>query len=109
MVGADVFIHHAPGDPNIVGKLMESVAGDGLKLVMISNRGVKVYPDPLPDTLTCDSWRCRFQSATDNPVVTPAQLLGLLGRVAAAGIDWVKTEHLYSFDGKAGYSLGQGQ
>lgn len=109
LVGADVFIHHPPGDPNVVGKLMESLAGQGLKLVMISNRGVKVYPDPLPDAMTCDSWRCRFQSATDNQAITTADLLALLGRVAAAGLDWVKTEHLYSFGGKAGYSLGQGQ
>ena len=36
-------------------------------------------------------------------------MLALLGRVAGAGIDWIKTEHLYNFDGKAGYSLGQGQ
>jgi isocitrate dehydrogenase len=109
LVGVDVFVHHAPGDPNVVGKLMEGVAGDGLKLIMISNRGVKVYPDPLPDTLTCDSWRCRFQSATEKSVVDPRQVVALLSRVQAAGIDWVKTEHLYNFGGKAGYSLGQGQ
>lgn len=109
LVGLDVFIYHAPGDPNVVGRLMEGMAGDGLKLIMISNRGVKVYPNPLPDTLTCDSWRCRFQSATQSPVVEPSQMLSLLGRVAAAGIDWLKTEHLYNYGGKAGYSLGQGQ
>jgi isocitrate dehydrogenase len=26
-----------------------------------------------------------------------------------SGIDYVKTEHLYTFDGKPGYSMGQGQ
>jgi isocitrate dehydrogenase len=34
------------------------------------------------------------------------QLLDALGR---GGVDWVKTEHLYTFDGVPGYSLGQGQ
>ncbi|MEM6855092.1 MAG: hypothetical protein AAF593_11855, partial [Planctomycetota bacterium] len=29
--------------------------------------------------------------------------------LAAHGLDFIKTEHLYTFDGKAGYSLGQGQ
>jgi isocitrate dehydrogenase len=29
--------------------------------------------------------------------------------VAAAGFDFIKTENLYTFDGEAGYSLGQGQ
>ena len=76
---------------------------------MISNRGVKVYPDPLPDTLTCDSWRCRFQSAIDNPVVTLKQVVAILGKAADKGIDVHKTEFLYNYDGKAGYSLGQGQ
>jgi isocitrate dehydrogenase len=33
----------------------------------------------------------------------------LLSRADAAGFDVIKTENLYTFDGKAGYSLGQGQ
>lgn len=30
-------------------------------------------------------------------------------RLADAGLDFIKTEHLYTFDGKPGYSLGPGQ
>ena len=33
----------------------------------------------------------------------------LLGNLADLGVDFVKTEHLYHFDGVPGYSLGQGQ
>lgn len=109
LVGVDIFVHHAPADPNIVGKLMEAVASDGLKLVMISNRGMKVYPDPLPHTIVCDSWRCRFQSATDNPVISLKQVVAAIGRAVDAGADIHKTEFLYNYEGKAGYSLGQGQ
>jgi isocitrate dehydrogenase len=29
--------------------------------------------------------------------------------VHGAGLEVIKTEHLYSFDGEPGYSLGQGQ
>jgi isocitrate dehydrogenase len=29
--------------------------------------------------------------------------------VCIAGLNFVKTEHLYLFDGQPGYSLGQGQ
>ncbi|MBI5282534.1 MAG: NADP-dependent isocitrate dehydrogenase [Candidatus Solibacter usitatus] len=108
LVGVDVFVYHEPGDPNKVGRMMETVNGDGIKLAVISSRGVKTYPDPLPDTITSDSWRCRFQSATDHPVITPQQILGLLGRIAAAGIPWGKAEHLYNFDGKPGFSSIQG-
>ncbi|MGC4053743.1 MAG: NADP-dependent isocitrate dehydrogenase [Paludibaculum sp.] len=109
LVGVDIFIHHAPVDPGIVGKLMEAVAADGLKLVMISNRGLKVYPDPLPHTIVCDSWRCRFQSSTDNPVISLKQVVAALGRAVEAGADIHKAEFLYNYEGKAGYSPGQGQ
>jgi hypothetical protein len=30
---------------------------------MITNRGVKVYPDGLPETFRTDHWRCRFLPA----------------------------------------------
>lgn len=36
-------------------------------------------------------------------------ILELLGRLHRAGVDFVKTEHLYTFDGVPGFSLGQGQ
>ncbi len=72
LAGVDVFIHHAPCDPNVVGRLMEGLNGDGLKLVMLSNRGVKVYPDRLADTLTRDHWRARMQSA-DGPARRSSQ------------------------------------
>jgi len=51
-VGVDLFVYNPPGDPNEVGKRMETLNGGGMKLVMVSNRGVKVYPDGLPDTIT---------------------------------------------------------
>ena len=36
-------------------------------------------------------------------------VVALLGRLADAGIDFVKMEGLYSFDGEPGYSAAQGQ
>lgn len=109
LVGVDLFIYHEPGNPSGVGAKMEALNGDGLKLIMISNRGVKVYPDPLPDTITTDNWRCRFQSSSDNPVVSHKQVISLLERATASGLEFIKTEGLYHFDGKPGFSLGQGQ
>ena len=37
------------------------------------------------------------------------QVIALLQRVDAAGLDFIKTEHLCTFDGVRGYSLGQGE
>jgi isocitrate dehydrogenase len=86
---------------------MESLAGP-LKLVMIDSRGTKVYPGGFPETLTGDTWRCRFMSQ-DGASIQKDQMLELLSRVNGAGIDLIKIETLCNFDGQPGYSLGQGQ
>nr|WP_241494621.1 hypothetical protein [Bacillus coahuilensis] len=41
--------------------------------------------------------------------VTNGDIIGLLSRIEDAGLDFIKTENLYRFDGERGYSLGQGQ
>jgi isocitrate dehydrogenase len=35
--------------------------------------------------------------------------VALLGRIAKAGFDFIKTENLCNFDGERGYSLDQGE
>jgi isocitrate dehydrogenase len=109
LVGVDLFFYNPPGDPIGFGQHAETLNGGGLKLIMVSNRGVKVYPDGLKDTLTCDHWRVRFQSDNANPVVAYQQIIDLMQRASSAGFDLIKTEGLYNFDGKAGFSLSQGQ
>jgi isocitrate dehydrogenase len=108
LVGVDVFLHWR-GDPNDLGALLSRCNGDGLALTMITNRGVKVWPEGLPETFCTDHWRCRFQATDRDRPATLTQVLSLLLRVANAGLDFVKTEHLYLFDGQPGFSLGQGQ
>jgi len=107
LVGVDVFLHWR-GAADALGAQLQGVGGDGLALQMISNRGVKVWPQGMPETFCTDHWRCRFM-AEGGATATPAHVLALLGRVAAAGLEFVKTEHLYTFDGVPGFSLGQGQ
>jgi len=112
LVGVDVFINwwngSFYGQADTLGPQIEKLTGDGLKLIMISNRGTKVYPKGLPDTFCVDHWRCRFVGE-DGGIVTHNQVISLLSRFAEAGIDFIKTEHLYNFDGEPGYSAGQGQ
>ncbi|MEJ5225995.1 MAG: isocitrate/isopropylmalate family dehydrogenase, partial [Anaerolineales bacterium] len=106
--GVDVFLHwdDANRDPNALGRALEALHGDGLTLKMITNRGVKVYPEGLPETYCTDHWRCRF---TAQEAIAYESVLALLGRIHAAGLDVIKTENLYAFDGQRGYSLGQGE
>ena len=109
LVGVDVFLDWTKGSSDELGDALAGLAGDGLKLVVISNRGVKVWPGGNPETFCSDHWSCRFMSETEGNAVTHAQIASLLARVADAGFDFIKIENLCTFDGQAGYSLGQGQ
>jgi len=110
LVGVDVFLdwEDAGRNPNVLGATLESAIPEGWSLKMVTNRGVKVYPDGLPETFCTDHWRCRFVPRNERPLSFD-KVLALLGTLHAAGLDVIKTEHLYTFDGRRGYSLGQGE
>ena len=108
LVGVDVFVHWAGTDPNELAKKVQAIESNGIKLSMITNRGIKVWPDGFKETFCTDHWRCRFKP-TEGSSITKANIVELLQNALNENIDTIKTENLYSFDGKAGYSLGQGQ
>jgi len=60
-----------------------------------------------PETFCTDHWRCRFKNP--NGLFTTQQILDLMGSAEKMGLDVIKTENLYHFDGKPAFSLGQGQ
>ena len=76
---------------------------------MITNRGVKVYPDGQPETFCTDHWRCRFTATENVGKLSNSDIIELLQKTEQIGLDIVKTENLYSFDGERGYLLGQGE
>lgn len=106
-VGIDVFLDKPGVTPNELGRMLEPLAGPDFALDMISNRGQKVYPDGAPETICVDTFRCRFLSP--NGSVRVGQTIELLDRLAAAGHEFIKSEGLFNFDGKPGYTKGQGQ
>lgn len=108
MVGVDVFLDWTRGTADDLGRSLSTVSVPGLELAMITNRGVKVWPDGFPETFCTDHWRCRFLAPAGEAMTHP-QVVELLGRVHAAGFDFIKTESLCTFDGEPGFSLGQGQ
>jgi len=69
LVGVDVFVYSAPGDPNVVGEKMKALAGS----------------------------------------VRQKQVVGLLGRIDAAGVSFGMIEQPYNYNGRPGHALGQGQ
>ena len=107
LVGIDIFAHSTEPVESLA-QALRSAEKDGIELAMITNRGVKVWPQGLPETFCTDHWRCRFQ-ATPDKQLEKSDLIQLLRDLDEAGIDFVKSEHLYTFDGELGFSLGQGQ
>lgn len=107
-VGCDLFIDWDKNDrnPEILGKHLESASTDKLKLKLITNRGVRVYPGGLPETFKSDFWICRYKAEGE---LTNRDILDLQSKVLDAGFDVIKAENLYEFDGERAYSLAQGE
>ena len=108
LVGVDVFLHWRQGSPDNLGAALKQLDNHSLQLLMITNRGVKVWPDGQPETFYTDHWRCRFMHPK-NTNISHRDIIQLLNRVEAAGLDFIKAENLCNFDGVPGYALGQGQ
>jgi isocitrate dehydrogenase len=108
LVGVDVFMHWREGSPENLGAILKGLGNHSLQLLMITNRGVKVWPDGLPETFCTDHWRCRFMHPK-RANISHRDIIQLLDRVEAAGLDFIKAENLCNFDGVPGYALGQGQ
>jgi len=108
LVGVDVFLDWTKGSANDLGAALSKLNGDGTKLEIMSNRGVKVWPGGHAETFCSDHWRCRFLSDSEGGAISHPQIISLLKRFADAGFDFIKTENLYNFDGERGYSLDQG-
>ncbi len=117
LLGVDLFVDWAGDNPQEIGESLDQLAGPDLKLKMITNRGVKVYPQGLDETFCTDHWRCRF--VANDAVIHPVEnvympiyhkdITQLMTRLNEAGWEVIKSENLYSFDGERGFSLGQGE
>ncbi|MBX9774593.1 MAG: NADP-dependent isocitrate dehydrogenase [Xanthobacteraceae bacterium] len=108
LVGIDVFVHWRGQQVRALAETMRCAQGRDLELTMISNRGVKVWPAGIAETLKTDHWRCRYM-ARQGKTIDHAKIANLQMELVYLGIDFIKTEHLYNFDGQPGFSLGQGQ
>lgn len=108
LVGVDVFLYHPSCSPDSLGQLLSGLDTKNVQLKLITNRGVKVWPAGFSETYCSDHWRCRFIPAVHHDF-TPNDIVDLLSRLNKAQFDVIKTENLYYYDGKRGYSLAQGE
>ena len=107
MSGIDVFVqsHDAP---NV---LADKINNLGLPLVLqnISNRGTTVWPNGNPSTYCVDHYRLRFKRDKEGgKTITLTDSMAVQYKLAEAGFLIAKTENLFLFDGKRGYTVSQG-
>jgi len=108
LVGVDVFVHWAGEDPSTLANLVKKMETNEMALTMVTNRGIKVWPEGFSETFCTDHWRCRFKQREGN-TIKKEEVIQLLQNAIQNDVDAIKTENLYHFDGIAKFSLGQGQ
>ncbi|KAA9354761.1 NADP-dependent isocitrate dehydrogenase [Larkinella humicola] len=108
LVGVDVFVHWNGTNPDELARLLKPLESEKTTLSMITNRGIKVWPDGFSETFCTDHWRCRFKPAKGK-TLNKLDIIFLLVKAVENNIDTIKTENLYDFNGKPAFSLGQGQ
>ncbi|HAS40200.1 MAG TPA: NADP-dependent isocitrate dehydrogenase [Microscillaceae bacterium] len=106
--GVDIFVQWNGDNPDELAEKLQLLEIDDTKLTMITNRGVKVWPEGFEETFCTDHWRCRYQTE-DGSVIDNQSVVKILTKAWEHQMDVIKTENLYLFDGKRSFSLGQGQ
>ncbi len=108
LAGVDVFVHWKGTEPDVLAHIIGQLNSTDAELTMITNRGIKVWPEGFEETFCTDHWRCRFKPVNEK-TFNKNHIVELLSKAIEKNIDTIKTENLYSFDGKPAFSLGQGQ
>lgn len=109
LVGADIFV-----DPKalelmeLVAKVQAAIQNQPLQLQVVDSRGVKIWPGEHPAAIINDIWRLRFVPS-GNKVATHKMINALLEKLEHSWLEVVKTEHLYVFNGKLGFTLPLGE
>ena len=103
LIGVDLFIY-AKDSAKSFEKKMTAIHPTPFKLLMISNRGARIWPQGHPETFCIEQWRCRFVHKETNHLVSPQEIRHLLETLEKSSYDVFKTENLYLFDGKPGFS-----
>jgi len=108
LVGVDLFIRYPIRNAEELASHLQKGKTQPISLKMITNRGTKVWPGGFPETFCTDHWRCRFTSSNEQALLY-SDVLELMEVVHEQGLEIIKTENLYTFDGIPGFTAAQGQ
>jgi isocitrate dehydrogenase len=109
IIGVDLYI----GDENVnleeMGAKLSALAGDEAHLLLISAKGLKVWPDAEAQVSYTDCYRCRFMVKDKDAILTHSYVAQLHSRVVEAGFDVVQVTSLFDFCGDLGFTKSQGE
>ena len=109
LVGFDLFLDNDSMRPEEIAGVLKNLDNEKIYLAFISNRGLKVWPDGLPESFCTSHWRCRFKSRDLKVEIPASEVWEGIRKATEAGLDVVKTENLYTFNGKRGYTDAQAE
>lgn len=109
LVGFDLFLDNDSMRPEQIAGVLKSLDNEKILLAFISNRGLKVWPDGLPESFCTSHWRCRFKSRDLTVEIPASEVWEGIRKATEAGLEVVKTENLYTFNGKRGYTDAQAE
>ena len=106
-VGVDLFLETWEPVAS-AGPALEALAGEALRLQMISSRGTMVWPSTGLSPDEVGLMRCRYVARGDGAAVSDAEIAALVGRVGER-YAWTHIEKLHVFAGADGFTKAQGQ
>jgi isocitrate dehydrogenase len=102
-IGVDIFIQWESTADELATHLT-SLVMPHVKLTFISNRGVKVWPTKLPETLCSDCWRCRFMRKDKKHSLSYQEIIDLLQAISSQKLEIAQVQSLYLFDAQHGFT-----
>jgi len=109
LTGVDIFIDNIKENEKSLGEKISQIKNN-LILNVISSRGLKIWPNCMIDAPYTGHCSCRFLPDKNNSAaITHQDIIDLLKQFDQQGFDVIKTENLYNFDDKPGYTMVQGE
>ncbi len=106
-VGVDIGLNYE-GSADDLANMVKPCITENLNLSLISNRGVKVWPNGAKETFCTDNWRLRFESKNGDNVRT-SEVVELIANLNQSDMNFVSALMLHEFNGVKGYTKAQGE
>ena len=106
-IGVDIGLNYE-GKADDLAALIKPCLTDNIDLHIISNRGVKVWPDGAAETFCTDNWRLRFLGKDGGDIKT-SEVIQLLSNLNGADMNFTNALMLHSFNGEDGFTKAQGE